>query len=178
VEITAVPYDGPVGQALVAALTVDINERYAFEIEAWSPQEKAQDEVAYEAEVDADLVVAPHGAFYVAWLDGEPAGCGALKPLHRDGAEPTAGEIKRMYTAPHARRRGVSRALLARLEARAVELGYRRLQLETGTAQPEALALYADAGWHRIAPYGRYKDTADSICFAKDLGPPADPVRL
>jgi len=169
VEITEEPYAGAVGRALVAALTQDINERYAFEIEVWSAEEQAQDELDYQAEVTPDLVVPPLGAFYVAWLDGAPAGCGALKPLHPGGPDRTAGEIKRMYTAPHARRRGVSNALLARLEARAIELGYRRLQLETGTAQPEALALYERAGWHRITPYGRYKDTADSICFAKDL---------
>ena len=176
-EITEEPYDGPVGRALVAALTQDINERYAFEIVAWSAEEQAQDEVDYQAEVTPELVVPPHGAFYVAWLDGRPAGCGALKPLHRDGTAPDVGEIKRMYTAPDARRRGVSRAVLDRLEERAGELGYRRLQLETGTAQPEALALYETGGWHRIEPYGRYKDTADSICFAKDLagGEPSRP---
>jgi GNAT superfamily N-acetyltransferase len=169
VEITEEPYDGPVGAALVAALTLDIGERYAHEVVAWSPEEVAQDDLEYQAEVTPDLVVAPHGAFYVAWLDGQPAGCGALKPLHPGAPDRTVGEIKRMYTAPAARRRGVSRAVLDRLEVRAAELGYLRLQLETGTAQPEALALYAGSGWQRITPYGRYKDLPGSVCFGKDL---------
>ena len=76
-----------------------------------------------------------------------------------------------MYTAPTARRRGISRALLGRLEEIASDLGYRRLQLETGTGQPEAMALYESAGWHRITPYGHYKDSPDSVCFAKELDP-------
>jgi GNAT superfamily N-acetyltransferase len=74
-----------------------------------------------------------------------------------------------MYTATSARRRGVSRAVLTRLEEIAAELGYRRIQLETGTAQPEAMALYASHGWRRIEPYGRYSDSPSSVCFAKDL---------
>ena len=79
-------------------------------------------------------------------------------------------EIKRMYTAPEARRQGVSRGVLARLEARGAALGYRRLKLETGLAQPEALALYEAQGWERIAPYGRFRDHPESVCFAKDVG--------
>ncbi len=51
----------------------------------------------------------------------------------------------------------------------AIELGYGRLQLETGTPQPEAVALYESAGWHRIEPYGSSQDEPTSRCFAKDL---------
>ena len=55
------------------------------------------------------------------------------------------------------------------LRSRAAAYGYTDLQLETGTAQPEALALYEAAGWHRIPSYGRYKDDPDSVCFAKPV---------
>ena len=79
------------------------------------------------------------------------------------------GEIKRMYTRPEARRRGIARTLLAALEVRAVGLGYRRLVLETGTKQPEAMTLYEALGYAPIAPYGQYKDFPDSRCFAKAL---------
>jgi GNAT superfamily N-acetyltransferase len=92
--------------------------------------------------------------------------CGALKPLDDD---PTVGEIKRMYTRPAGRRNGLGRRILAQLEATAAELGYRRLQLETGVPQPEALALYERTGWHRIAPYGHYRESPHSVCFAKEL---------
>ena len=161
ITVTEEPYESPVAVALVQELLVELNERYADIDEADDP-----DDGDYLAEVTPAMVRAPHGRFLVAWLAGAPAGCGALKPLDSD---PSVGEIKRMYTAPAARRRGVSRALLARLEEAAVELGYARVQLETGFAQPEALALYESHGWHRITPYGHYKGSAQSVCFAKEL---------
>ena len=163
ISVTEEPYDGPVAAELVQALMVDLNERYADLDEADDP-----DDDDYLAEVTPAMVRAPLGTFLVAWLDGQPAGCGALKPLDTDLA---VGEIKRMYTAPSARRRGVSRTLLVRLEDAADRLGYRRIQLETGLAQPEAMALYESHGWYRITPYGHYKDSPQSVCFAKDLDP-------
>jgi GNAT superfamily N-acetyltransferase len=163
ITITEEPYDGPVAAALVQDLLTDLNERYADIDDAEDP-----DDDDYLAEVTPAMVRPPSGAFLVAWLDGEPAGCGALKPLDSD---PSIGEIKRMYTAPAARRRGISRLLLVRLEAAAAALGYGRVQLETGLAQPEAMALYASHGWHRIEPYGHYKHSPQSVCFAKELDP-------
>lgn len=174
IELTEEPYDGPVAEALVAALNADINERYAADMQQWTEVEQADETTAYLAEVTPELVCRPHGVFLVAWLDGEPAGCGALKPFDADAR---LAEIKRMYTVPGARRRGVSRAVLVRLEAIAAELGYRHLQLETGTEQPEALALYESAGWSRIPSYGRYKDDPSSVCYAKALGTTPDHVR-
>ncbi len=79
-------------------------------------------------------------------------------------------EIKRMYVAPQARRRGVARALLGALEADAHRLGYRGLILETGTRQPEAMALYESSGWSITPRYGAYRAFASSRCYAKDLG--------
>jgi GNAT superfamily N-acetyltransferase len=104
--------------------------------------------------------------FLVAWANGEPVACGALRPLHDD---PTVGEIKRMYTRPAGRRQGLSRRLLLRLEEVALELGYPRLQLETGLAQPEAMALYESEGWARIESYGFYKHSPQSVCYGKVL---------
>jgi GNAT superfamily N-acetyltransferase len=163
IAITEEPYDGPVAGVLVAALMADLNVRYVDIDEADDP-----DDDDYLAEVTPAMVRAPVGTFLVAWLDGEPAGCGALKPLDSD---PSVAEIKRMYTAPTARRRGVSRTLLVRLEEAAASLGYGRIQLETGLAQPEAMALYESHGWHRITPYGHYRHSPQSVCFAKDLDP-------
>ena len=68
------------------------------------------------------------------------------------------------------RRRGISRAILARLEAEAAGLGYRRLQLETGLRQPEAIALYESAGYHRIPDYGQY--AGDELIGLLRQGPP------
>jgi GNAT superfamily N-acetyltransferase len=152
-------YDGPTAQSLVAALVVDIEERYAGDGEA----DDADDEWA----LGVDDVSPPRGVFLVAYLDGRPVGCGALRPLAAAGAR--VAEIKRMYTSPAARRRGVSRAVLARLESEAVTLGYGRLHLETGLRQPEAIALYETSGYHRIPNYGMYAASELSACFAKDV---------
>lgn len=172
IELREVAYDDPVAAALVDALKVEIDERYAYAMEGMTAEELAADDAGYRAELAPAHVRPPFGTFLVAWIDGRPVGCGAVKPLDRALG---VGEVKRMYTAPEARRRGVSRAVLAGLEERAVALGYRSLQLETGTAQPEALALYAGAGWRRIPPFGRYKDEPDSVCFAKVLVDDGDP---
>jgi GNAT superfamily N-acetyltransferase len=166
VELAEEPYDGPDAVVLVAALNDEINLRYADSVEAWTEDELAEDNEAYLAEVTPELVSPPHGVFVIARIAGEAVGCGAVKP-HDLAAR--IGEVKRMYVVPHARRRGVSRAVLARLEEDAARLGYRRLILETGTEQPEALALYESHGWERITPYGRYKDEPSSVCFGKDL---------
>jgi GNAT superfamily N-acetyltransferase len=167
ITVTEEPYDGPVAVSLVAALHAEIDERYADELDRMTEEEVAADHADYLAEVTPELASHPLGTFLVAWLDGRPVGCGALKPL--DGLAGVA-EIKRMYTEPAARRRGVSRALLERLERVAADLGYERIRLETGTAQPEAIALYESHGWDRITPYGRYKDEPSSVCFGKEVG--------
>lgn len=163
ITVTEEPYDGPVASALVLALMTDLKERYAGVDDLDDPH--GDDD--YLAEVTPAMVRAPLGSFLVGWLDDVPVGCGALKPLD---ADPTVGEIKRMYTAPAARRRGMSRILLMHLEEAALRLGYGRIQLETGLAQPEAMALYESHGWHRITPYGHYKHSPQSVCFAKELG--------
>jgi len=161
ITITEEPYDGPVATGLVADLLHDLNARYEEE-----DGDDPEDDEAYLAEVTPPMVERPNGVFLVAWVDGEPLSCGALKPLDTD---PAVGEIKRMYTRPAGRRQGLGRRILARLETTAIELGYRRLQLETGVPQPEALSLYERTGWHRITPYGHYKDSAHSVCFAKEV---------
>ena len=164
-EITSEPFDGPVSRTLVGALMADLDERYAAD----DLSDGDSDEMMAQFAVRTHQVTPPVGIFLVARLDGEPAGCGAVRRVV--GGPAQTAEIKRMYTVPGARRRGVSRALLARLEAEAAALGYARLQLETGLRQPEAIALYEAAGYHRIPSYGQYQGDGLSVCFAKDLDP-------
>jgi GNAT superfamily N-acetyltransferase len=163
--IAAEPFDAPDSRHLIDELMADLEVRYAADVE---PGE-GNPELSGEQLVTADQVSPPHGVFLVARLDGRPVGCGALRP-DRDG-RPGLAEIKRMYVVPEARGRGISRALLAALEAEAVALGYRRVRLETGVRQPEAVRLYKSAGYHRIAGYGRYETDLLSLFFAKDLRP-------
>jgi GNAT superfamily N-acetyltransferase len=90
----------------------------------------------------------PAGFFVVAWLNGAPAGCGALKV----GAEGT-GEVKRMWTAPEARGLGIARRVLRLLEAQAREAGLTRLRLETNRALTEAQAFYRAEGYQEVDPF-------------------------
>jgi GNAT superfamily N-acetyltransferase len=93
-------------------------------------------------------ITPPRGFFALARLDGRPVGCGALKI--GDGA---IGEIKRMWTAPSARGKGVARAVLHKLEALAGEAGLALLRLETNRELREAQTLYRKEGYIEVAPF-------------------------
>jgi DNA-binding MarR family transcriptional regulator/GNAT superfamily N-acetyltransferase len=99
------------------------------------------------ASVSEEEMTPPAGFFFIARLDGRAVGCGALK---RAG---TAGEIKRMWTAPSARGIGVARKLLRTLEATARDQGLDALRLDTNRALPEAHALYRREGFVETAPF-------------------------
>jgi GNAT superfamily N-acetyltransferase/SAM-dependent methyltransferase len=115
--------------------------------------------------LDAGEVAPGRGVFLIARLGGEAVGCGAVRALD-DGV----AEIKRMYTRPAARGKGVARALLAALEVQARSLGATRLVLETGERQRAAVALYVRAGFEEIPPFGEYVDSPLSVCYGKPLG--------
>ncbi len=103
-------------------------------------------------------------AFFIAWLDGEPVGCGAVYPLDRRIAE-----IKRMFVKATARRSGVGKALLTALETCARQRGFSAIRLETGPQQPEALAFYESQGYVSIPLYGEYVGDPHSLCYEKLL---------
>ncbi|WP_308126424.1 GNAT family N-acetyltransferase [Rhodococcoides corynebacterioides] len=87
-----------------------------------------------------------------------------------DGLRPGDAEIKRMYVRPQARGRGVARAVLAAVERSATEAGRRRLVLETGLRQPEAIGLYTSSGYRPLVPkFGLYRHEEQSVCMVKDL---------
>jgi GNAT superfamily N-acetyltransferase len=90
----------------------------------------------------------PHGTFLVGYADGEPVCAGGLKRL-----DERAAEIKRMYVAPAARRRGVARRLLTALEDAARARGYAVVRLDTGPRQPHAARLYRAAGYVDIGNF-------------------------
>jgi GNAT superfamily N-acetyltransferase len=123
----------------------------------------------FEPPLDAAFFERPDGVFLVAFLEvdgGDEVAVGCAGIRRHDA---TTAELKRMFVAEAARGRGVARALLARLEDEAVALGYDELWLETGTAQPEAIALYESEGYEPIPNYGKYRDDPRSRCYAKRL---------
>ncbi len=98
----------------------------------------------------------------VAYDDGIPVGCGALKVIGPDTLE-----IKRVYTTSQSRGRGIATIVMAELEKWAAELSYKKCILETGKNQPEAINLYHKLGYHRIPNYGQYSEVFTSLCFEK-----------
>ena len=97
---------------------------------------------------DAADLVPPSGAFLIARLGGEPAGCGGLK-THSAGV----GEIVRMWVDPAHRGLGIGARILDALEAQAAELRHRRVRLYTNRSLDEAKAMYASRGYEEIPRY-------------------------
>jgi len=117
---------------------------------------------------------APDGAFYVGYRDDLPVLMGGWRfrpEVRRLGAE-RAVEVKRMYVAPAARGDGLARLMLAHLEATARTAGADAIILETGTAQPEAMALYESAGYQLVEPFGYYREHPSNRCYGRLLGAP------
>jgi putative acetyltransferase len=97
-------------------------------------------------------------------VEGLDVACGGVC---RFGAE--TAEIRRMYVVPERRGASFSRRMLEALEDEARSLGYRRVRLETGVHQHEALGLYRSTGFEEIPRYGPYEDDELSVCFEKSL---------
>jgi putative acetyltransferase len=104
----------------------------------------------------------PGDTYLIAFLEGNPVGCGAL----RREDERTA-EVRRMYVLRQARRTGIARAILIRLEEEACRFGYETLLLETGNRQHPAMSLYEAYGFTRITPFGPYVNDPTSVCYSK-----------
>ncbi|MGY1637136.1 GNAT family N-acetyltransferase [Geodermatophilus sp. SYSU D00742] len=142
-SVVAAAWDDPEVRALTAAQQAELRARYGGAGEPGTPPSAA----------DVSVVLVARDA------DGTAVGCGALRAL-----EPGVAEVKRMYVVPEARGRGVSRLVLAGLEAAAVERGWTTVRLETGPRQPEAIALYEGAGYRPIPAFGAYVGEPDAGC--------------
>jgi putative acetyltransferase len=116
--------------------------------------------------LDVGALKDPSVTFWSAWVDGELAGCGALKRL--DAARV---EIKSMRVADAYLGKGVGRAILEHLIAEASRMGLVSLWLETGSVDAflPALSLYRGAGFERCGPFGDYADDPFSVFMSRRL---------
>ena len=155
-RLRTVPFDHPDATALIAELQQEYVRRYG-----------GQDVTP----VDITEFAAPRGLFLVGYLHGEPVACGGWRAHEGDepGFADGDAEIKRMYVVPAARGRGLARTVLAELERTAATAGRRRLVLETGLRQPEAIGLYTSSGYGEIPRFSVYRCEASSRCYAKLL---------
>ncbi len=117
----------------------------------------------------------PTGQFFLAYLDSHPGsrpvamGAWRRSTVSALGVDGSA-EVKRMYVAPRAQRRGVARRMLAHLDTTAAAAGFGVLVLETGILQPEAIELYTSSGFVPIPGFGHYQGSDLSRCFARRIG--------
>ncbi len=100
----------------------------------------------------------------VASDNEKPVGCGAIKAF-----DEKTMEVKRMYTVPQHRGKGMATTILKELENWTREISYTRCVLETGKKQPEAIELYKKNGYSVIPNYGQYVGIENSVCFEKLL---------
>lgn len=104
----------------------------------------------------------------VGYAGGRAVSCGAIKEFASREMQ-RAMEVKRMYTLPEHRGKGIAGAVLIELEKWAAELGFGKCVLETGRKQPEAIRLYEKSGYSVIPNYGQYEGLDNSVCFEKVL---------
>lgn len=95
---------------------------------------------------------APLGVLLLAWVDGEPAGCCALRPLVQSDY-PNAAEMKRLFVRRAFRRFGLGRQLAEAILDQARRAGFGSVLLDTLDDMEAARALYEDLGFEEIPPY-------------------------
>ena len=116
--------------------------------------------------LDIDALRQPEITFWTAWENGALLGCGALKVLDARHAE-----IKSMRTAAAHLRQGVANAMLTHIIEAAKQRGYRRLSLETGSAEAfePARRLYAAFGFECCGPFADYVLDPFSVFMTRDI---------
>ncbi|MBC7268028.1 MAG: GNAT family N-acetyltransferase [Streptomyces sp.] len=114
----------------------------------------------------------PNGVYLIAYdAQDRPVATGGWRSQDKndEGNEDGDAELKRMFVVREARGNGLARRVLAALEDDARAAGRTRMVLETGTQQPEAIALYTSSGYEPCAKFGYYRFHDGSRCFAKAL---------
>ena len=117
---------------------------YAAELRERFPEGFDEADLVQPQEVQGDA-----GVFLVAYEDGCPVGCGALRVL-----EAGVGEIRHVWVAAGTRGLGVGRRLLTGLEREAAARGLPVVRLGTHRALTEAAQMYRNSGYTRIPQYG------------------------
>ncbi|WP_345476365.1 GNAT family N-acetyltransferase [Actinoplanes auranticolor] len=183
IKVREARFDEPAVQRLIAEAMAELSRRYGG--------------TGDDTPVAATDFAPPGGAFFVAYTDSPLAAEAAPGVTSRSAADSAAGvasrsaagsrggevllgcagwrahgedaELKRMFTTPAARGRGVARRVLTAIEDSARERGCKRVILETGDKQPEAIALYIKCGYERIEDFGYYAGEEGVRSFARVL---------
>lgn len=157
-NIRPVPFDHPDAVKLNDQVQAEYAERYGDEGDV--------------TPLDASMFEPPLGRYLIAYDEQDrPVATGGWRTQDEndEGYSDGDAELKRMYVVPQARGLGLARRILAALESDARTAGRTRMVLETGTEQPEAIALYTSSGYEPCAKFGHYRHSPMSRCFAKPL---------
>lgn len=100
----------------------------------------------------------------IAYEKETAVGIGAYKEY-----DPVTVEMKRMYTLPQFRGKGIASKILSELELWATEENYKIAVLETGFMQKDAISLYQKLGYVITENYGQYIGVENSVCMKKTL---------
>lgn len=152
----------------MTALTIGREDPRTADIAALLRLSEEQSHALYPPEsvhvLPIDALAGAQTCFLAARASGALLGCGAF--VHQEGGY---GELKSIVTSPQARRQGVGSAVLVALEGEALAAGLHTLRLETGVAQPEAIALYRKHGYGECGPFADYRPDPLSVFMTKSL---------
>ncbi|MFJ4472810.1 GNAT family N-acetyltransferase [Streptomyces sp. NPDC089424] len=157
-NIRLVPFDHPDAVKLNDEVQAEYHERYGDGGDA--------------TVLDPSDFRPPNGVYLIAYDESDrPVATGGWRSQDKndEGNENGDAELKRMYVIRELRGRGLARRMLAALEEDARAAGRVRMVLETGTEQPEAIALYSSSGYEPCTKFGYYRFHESSRCFAKPL---------
>jgi len=102
----------------------------------------------------------PTGRLYIAYLEGQVAGCIALKKISK-----TECEMKRLYVRPEFSGNKIGEVLVEAIVNDAKEIGYHFMLLDTFPMLEKAIRLYERMGFYRIPPYNN--SPVDNTVFMK-----------
>ncbi|QNP72162.1 GNAT family N-acetyltransferase [Streptomyces roseirectus] len=157
-NIRPVPFDHPDAVKLNDEVQAEYHERYGDGGDA--------------THLEPSDFKPPRGLYLIAYDDADrPVATGGWRSQdHSDeGHSDGDAELKRMFVIREMRGHGLARRILAALEDDARAAGRTRMILETGTEQPEAIALYLSSGYEPCPKFGYYRDYDSSRCYAKPL---------
>jgi putative acetyltransferase len=151
-------------------VTLHIREATAREVKKLTDESTAVMAALYPDEsnhlIDPVELASGKNLLLGAFVNGEAVGCvGVLRHSEE------AAEIKRLFVLESYRGQGFAKALMRHAEHRALREGIAVLRLETGSLQPEPVALYESLGYKRRGPFGHYHEDPLSVFFEKILDP-------